>query len=44
MQSEAILCAAFKANYGIMHIKHIIHKQEKKERKKVYQKWAQNWR
>ena len=38
MQSEAILCAAFKANYGIIHIKHIIHKQEKKKKERKYTK------
>ena len=34
MQSDAILCAAFKANYGIIHIKHTIYKQEKKKKRK----------
>ena len=31
MQSDAILCAVYKANYVIIHIKHTIHKPEKKE-------------
>ena len=33
MQSDAIICAVYKANYVIIHIKHTIHKPEKKERK-----------
>ena len=40
MQSDAILCAAFKANYGILHIKHTIHKQEKKKKKESIPKMS----
>ena len=31
MQSDAIISAVYKANYVIIHIKHTIHKPEKKK-------------